>query len=84
MARATARAPTSSRSTPSARSNPVLAEIINLRLARKRKSRADHDAAAAEARAAHGRTKAEKQRDKALRAREAASLDGHRLTKPDA
>jgi hypothetical protein len=84
MARATARAPTSSRSTPSARSNPVLAEIVNLRLARKRKVRADHDVAAAEARAAHGRTKAEKLRDKALRARETASLDGHRLTKPDA
>jgi hypothetical protein len=80
-----ARAPTSSRSTPFARNRSiVVAEIVNLRLARKRKARADRDAAAAEARTVHGRTKAEKQRDKAFRARDTASLDGHRLTKPDA
>lgn len=61
-----------------------MAEIVNLRLARKKKLRADHDAAATEARTLHGRTKAEKQRDKAARQRETAALDGHRLTKPDA
>ncbi len=63
-----------------------MAEIVNLRLARKRKGRADHDAAATEARAVHGRTKAEKHLDKTLRDQQAAALDGHRLTrlKPDA
>lgn len=63
-----------------------MAEIVNLRLARKRKARAEHDAAATENRALHGRTKAKKQVEKAGRERQATALDGHRLvpTKPDA
>jgi hypothetical protein len=63
-----------------------MAEIVNLRLARKRKARAEHDAAAIENRALHGRTKAEKQVEKVDRERQAAALDGHRLvpTKPNA
>lgn len=53
-----------------------MGEIINLRRARKAR---DRDAAARQAalqRAAHGRTKAAKQRDTAEQARRDALLDG--------
>jgi len=40
-----------------------MAEIINLRRARKRQTRADADMAAAAARARYGRTKAEQEAD---------------------
>lgn len=55
-----------------------MAEIVNLRLARKRKARAD-DAVIADAnRALHGRTKAGKQADQAARDKTVRFLDGHR------
>ncbi len=60
-----------------------MGEVVNLRLARKRKARAEHDAAAAANRALHGRSKGEKTAAKATREREKALLDGHRLGKPD-
>lgn len=60
-----------------------MAEIVNLRLARKRKARDDAAALAADNRARHGRTKAEKQRDLAERSAARSFLDGHRRT-PDA
>ena len=60
-----------------------MAEIVNLRLARKKKARAAHDAAAAANCALHGRTKSEKTAEKTARQRSEASLDGHRLGKPD-
>ena len=53
-----------------------MAEIINLRRARKAKSRDDATVAAASNRALHGRSKADKQRAQAERARRDALLDG--------
>jgi hypothetical protein len=53
-----------------------MADIINLRLARKARARAAEELAAAANRAAHGRTKAQKQADRAERARHEAALDG--------
>lgn len=56
-----------------------MGDVVNLRLARKRRRRAEQQAAADENRVIHGRTKAEKRiaRDEQRRADQA--LDGHRL-----
>jgi hypothetical protein len=62
-----------------------MGDVINLRTARKRRDRAAAAADAAANRAAHGRTRAEKQADKADASRRAAVLDGARLeTDPEA
>jgi len=53
-----------------------VAEIINLRRARKAKARATAETTAAANRAAFGRTKVEKQADSADVARRDAKLDG--------
>jgi hypothetical protein len=53
----------------------MAAEIVNLRRARKAKTRADAETKAAENRALHGRTKAEKARDAFERERAARALD---------
>ena len=53
-----------------------MAEIVNLNRARKAKARDEAQATAAANRAAHGRTKAEKQAAKAEAARRARELDG--------
>ena len=55
-----------------------MATVVNLRLARKQKARAEKDKTAAENRALHGRTKAEKTRDKVEANSAASFLDGHR------
>lgn len=55
-----------------------MAEIVNLRRARKARDRAATATQAAARRAAHGRTGAEKERDAAERARRDALLDGAR------
>ena len=60
-----------------------MAEIVNLRLARKRKARANHDAEAAANRALHGRSKPEKTAAKIAHQRSEALLDGHRLARPE-
>jgi hypothetical protein len=60
-----------------------LAEIVNLRRARKSKERAREDAEAAQNRSVFGRSKAEKRLVESERARAAAELDGRRLTKAD-
>lgn len=60
-----------------------MGEVVNLRLARKRKARADGDAKAAANRALHGRSKSEKAAEKTARLRSEALLDGHRLGRPD-
>ncbi len=52
-----------------------MAELVNLRQARKRKLRADKDRQAAENRAKFGRTKAEKMRSAAEAERERRLLD---------
>ena len=56
-----------------------MAEVVNLRLARKAKARAEADAAAATNRAKHGRTKADKARVKAETGRAARELVGKKL-----
>ena len=61
-----------------------MAEIVNLRRARKDKARAAKDTAAAENRTRFGRTKAEKRATEAERGRAETGLDGKRLAdQPD-
>ncbi|MBE0692193.1 MAG: DUF4169 family protein [Aquamicrobium sp.] len=55
-----------------------MGEVVNLRLLRKRKARADKEQAAERNRAAYGRTRAERERDEAEAERTRAFLDGHR------
>lgn len=58
---------------------PKMAEIVNLRQARKRKSRADKDARAAENRVKFGRTKQEKSQSRQSREDLERGLDGKKL-----
>ena len=67
--------PTWSRSTPSARNS--MADIVNLRQARKQKSRQAKDRAAEESRLLHGRSKAEKLRERQAAEKSRAYLDAH-------
>jgi hypothetical protein len=60
-----------------------MAQIVNLRQARKRKLRADQDQQAVENRAKHGRTKGEKQRAETEAERERRQLDQARLTREE-
>lgn len=55
-----------------------MADIVNLRTARKRKARDAKDAQAAENRIKFGRTKAEKDLEKAKAALEAKRIDAHK------
>lgn len=57
--------------------------VINLRQARKQKARSDKAAKAAENRALHGRTKAERERDAAEKGRASRTLDGARRERDD-
>jgi hypothetical protein len=57
-----------------------MAEIVNLRLARKRKARIDAAEAAAEARAKHGRSKAERTLVRARAEKAERDVEAHRLT----
>ena len=57
--------------------------VINLRLQRKRRQRADKEHTAAENRVLHGRSKAEKQRQRIEKERSAAFIDGHRREPDD-
>ena len=59
-----------------------MAEVINLRLARKARGRAEAGQKAAENRALHGRTKAERQRQEAEAARAERLIDGARREEP--
>ena len=52
-----------------------MADVVNLRSARKRKARSAKDQQAAENRAKYGRTKAEKTREAAEAGRESRRLD---------
>ncbi len=61
-----------------------MAEIVNLRLVRKRKARDAAADAAAEARAKHGRTKAEKTLARARSEKAGRDVEAHRLTGPEA
>ena len=55
-----------------------MAEVVNLRGFRKRKERAEKETAAQVNRAAFGRTKSEKELNKARRALEKKALDKHK------
>lgn len=55
-----------------------MGEVVNLRVARKRKARAGREDAAARNRAVHGMSRAERDASKAAKARAEKALDGHR------
>ncbi|MGL4729718.1 MAG: DUF4169 family protein [Bosea sp. (in: a-proteobacteria)] len=59
-----------------------MADIINLRRARKAKAKSQAETLAGNNRLAFGRTKAEKQQSAAIKSLEARQLDGHKRT-PD-
>lgn len=56
-----------------------MGDVINLRLHRKRKDREEREAAAAENRVKHGRTKAEKETARAVVDLQVRRHDAHRL-----
>jgi hypothetical protein len=60
-----------------------MAEIINLRTARKAKARADKEVMATANRSLFGRTKAEKANQKATAERLASKIDGAKRERPD-
>ena len=60
-----------------------MAEIVNLRRARKSKEHERQQAEAAQKRAVFGRSKAEKRLTESERALTDANLDARRLAKPD-
>lgn len=55
-----------------------MADIVNLRMARKHKARADRKQAAEQNRALHGRSKAEREHDRRQAERAEKFIDGHR------
>lgn len=55
-----------------------MGEIVNLRLARKRKLRSERETAAEQNRTLHGCTKSARLTEEAIRQRELATHDGHR------
>ncbi|KQZ19081.1 hypothetical protein ASD50_06095 [Mesorhizobium sp. Root552] len=55
-----------------------MAEIVNLRQARKHKARSEKERIAAENRAIHGRSKAEREREGLLERKATTFLDAHR------
>lgn len=57
-----------------------MAEIVNLRMARKARERREREAAAAANRAAHGRTTGERRAAEAERERLARTVDGARMS----
>ncbi|MET3891465.1 regulator of protease activity HflC (stomatin/prohibitin superfamily) [Bosea sp. OAE506] len=60
-----------------------MAEIVNLRRARKQRARQEAEQQAQQNRIAFGRTKAERSLTEAERDKAARTLDGHRLAPPD-
>jgi hypothetical protein len=60
-----------------------MGEVVNLRQVRKQRARAGKSAQAAENRARHGRTKAEKALEHAERDARDQKLAGHRLERPE-
>jgi hypothetical protein len=60
-----------------------VAEIINLRQARKQKARVEAEKTAEQNRIAFGRTKAERKLTEAERDKAARHIDGHKLDRRD-
>ncbi|CDX13087.1 conserved hypothetical protein [Mesorhizobium sp. ORS 3324] len=59
-----------------------MGEVVNLRQARKQKARIEKERLAGENRAWHGRSKAERERDRLTSDRAEKIMDGHRREKP--
>lgn len=60
-----------------------MADIVNLRMARKHKARMGKERSAEQNRALFGRSKAEREQDKRTAEASAKFLDGHRLSATD-
>lgn len=60
-----------------------MSDIINLRLARKRKARSDKEQAAEQNRVFFGRAKTERAELRKTAERETRMLDGHKRNRPD-
>ncbi|MBW8907895.1 MAG: DUF4169 family protein [Mesorhizobium sp.] len=60
-----------------------MGEIVNLRHARKQKARTEKERLAGENRALHGRSKAERERDRLTSHKAEKFVAGHRREKPD-
>ncbi|KUM28042.1 hypothetical protein AU467_14150 [Mesorhizobium loti] len=59
-----------------------MGEVVNLRQARKQKARIEKERLAGANRALHGRSKAERERDRLTSDRAEKFMDGHRREKP--
>lgn len=59
-----------------------MGEVVNLRQARKQKARSEKERLAGENRAFHGRSKAERERDRLTSDKTEKFLAGHRREKP--
>lgn len=66
----------------SGKNNAGMADIVNLRLVRKQKARREKDQLAAENRALHGRTKAERDKQDAEARKRRETLEAHRRETP--
>jgi len=60
-----------------------MGEIVNLRMIRKRRARAEKERLAEENRLRHGRTRAEREKERLGMAIEAARLESHRRSPAD-
>jgi hypothetical protein len=60
-----------------------MGEIVNLRQVRKQKARAAKETLAGENRALHGRSKAEKDRDRLIADKAETFVAGHRRERPE-
>ena len=60
-----------------------MTEVVNLNKFRKNQSRERKRQQAEQNRTLHGRTKGEKQKDKADKSSQISKLDGHELDKPE-
>ena len=60
-----------------------MSDIVNLRMARKRKRRADKERMASQNRALHGVPNAERKRSRAESEKAASFVDAHRLERDD-
>ena len=60
-----------------------MGEIVNLRQVRKPKARAEKEKLAGESRALHGRSKAEKDRDRLIADKAETFVAGHRRERPE-
>ena len=56
-----------------------MTNVVNLRMARKQKARSEKEQVASENRALHGRSKAEKLRDRIEAEKAQSFVEGHRL-----